>query len=118
MTASAPLNLFQRLLRQSLFEGNFRVFVVDDLPIPATQIQTGQLRVNILEPKGLEKEGDKVKAGQAAESGKGKWGKGFAIMGKGGEVKWEITIEKGKQAKLVLEYEARIPSGQKIVGLD
>jgi hypothetical protein len=86
------------------------VLVLDQIPVSEDE----RLRVNILEPKGLEKEGDRVKM----EGTKGNWGKGFVIMGKGGEVKWELTLERAKEVKLVLEYEAKIPSGQKIVGLD
>jgi hypothetical protein len=32
-------------------------------------------------------------------------------------VKWVLEIRPGKDVKLVLEYESRIPSGQKIIGL-
>jgi hypothetical protein len=86
------------------------ILVLDQVPVSEDE----RLRVNILDPKGLEKEGDKTKLDIA----KGSWGKGTATMGKGGELKWEITLDKGKDVKLILEYEARIPSGQKIVGLD
>lgn len=86
------------------------VLVLDQIPVSEDE----RLRVNVLEPKGLEKEGDRAKM----EGTKGNWGKGFVIMGKGGEIKWELTLERAKEVKLVLEYEAKIPSGQKIVGLD
>jgi uncharacterized protein (TIGR02231 family) len=82
--------------------------VLEQVPVSEDE----RLRVVILDPKGLDREGDRVKMD------KGNWGKGVAIMGKGGEVKWEITLEKGREVKLVLAYEARIPSGQKIIGLN
>ena len=82
--------------------------VLEQVPVSEDE----RLRVVILDPKGLDREGDRVKLD------KGNWGKGVAIMGKGGEVKWEITLEKGREVKLVLAYEARIPSGQKIIGLN
>jgi hypothetical protein len=85
------------------------ILVLDQVPVSEDE----RLRVNILDPKGLAEEGDKAKLDT-----KGNWGKGTATMGKVGELKWEITLEKGKDVKLVLEYEAKIPSGQKIVGLD
>ncbi|OXV07874.1 hypothetical protein Egran_04362 [Elaphomyces granulatus] len=73
-----------------------------------------RLRINILEPKGLEKEGDRKKI----EVSKDQWGTGTVSLGKNREVKWDIALQKGKDVKLVLEYEARIPGGQKIIGLD
>ncbi|KAN0076319.1 protein of unknown function (DUF4139) domain containing protein [Elaphomyces granulatus] len=73
-----------------------------------------RLRINILEPKGLEKEGDRKKI----EVSKDQWGTGTVSLGKNREVKWDMALQKGKDVKLVLEYEARIPGGQKIIGLD
>jgi hypothetical protein len=90
------------------------ILILDQVPVSEDE----RLRINILDPKGLDKEGDMVKVNSGAESAKTKWGKGVVVMGKGGEIKWQLTIDKGKDIKLKLEYEARIPSGQKIVGLD
>ena len=102
--------------------------ILDQVPVSEDE----RLRVSILEPKGLAKEGDSVKVGAeiststvsttsgvaAAAKGNLGWGRGSVRLGKGGNVTWELKLEKGKAVKLTLEYEARIPSGQKIVGLD
>jgi uncharacterized protein (TIGR02231 family) len=89
------------------------ITVLDQVPVSEDE----GLRVRILDPSGLSKEGDVVKVGQVGDGAKG-WGKGTVSMLKGGVVSWLLTLEKGKSVKLTLEYEARIPSGQKIVGLD
>lgn len=86
------------------------ITVIDQVPVS----EDGMLRVNILEPKGLEKEGDQKKL----EVSKVQWGKGAVIYEKNGGIKWDLDLQKGKDIKLILEYEARIPSGQKIIGLD
>ncbi|KAK2759407.1 hypothetical protein FQN54_002885 [Arachnomyces sp. PD_36] len=111
--------------------------VMDQVPVSEDE----RLRVGILEPKGLNKEGELVNVGaevgtiaaatyggantssstSPAKGGKSSdrsWGKGTVVLGKGGNITWQLTLEKGKAVKLTLEYEARIPSGQKIVGLD
>lgn len=107
------------------------ISVHDQVPVSEDE----RLRVGILQPKGLAKEGDYVKVGEevsttttavAAGSGSGgnssnkgaSWGNGSVGMGKGGNITWQLTLEKGKAVKLTLEYEAKIPGGQKIVGLD
>ncbi|CRG87396.1 hypothetical protein PISL3812_04413 [Talaromyces islandicus] len=83
------------------------ITVFDQVPVSEDE----RLRVNILEPKGLEQENDVTKL-DAGEKGKGK-----IHLLKDGLVKWSIEIQPGKDVKLVLEYESRIPSGQKIIGL-
>ncbi|GIK03414.1 hypothetical protein Aspvir_007483 [Aspergillus viridinutans] len=64
-----------------------------------------KLRVQILEPKGLEKEGDQVKM---AMEGKGR---GSVSLAKNGEVKWMLKLQPGKDIRLALEYEAKVPQG-------
>ncbi|EEP76123.1 predicted protein [Uncinocarpus reesii 1704] len=90
------------------------LLVLDQVPTSEDE----RLRIRILQPAGLDKDGDKVKIGPDAGSPKSNWGKGTVSMGKSGEVAWELKLEKGADIKLVLEYEARIPSGQKIAGLN
>ncbi|WEW57995.1 hypothetical protein PRK78_003462 [Emydomyces testavorans] len=90
------------------------LLVLDQVPISEDE----RLRIRILEPKGLEKQGDKAKIGSEVATSKAAWGKGTVSMEKAGEIKWELKLEKGAEIKLTLEYEARIPSGQKIAGLD
>ena len=88
--------------------------VLDQVPVSEEE----RLRVEVLQPAGLRAEGDAVKTGTAVV-GKGmeKWGTAMAILRKGGEVAWEIKIEPGRGAKLVLEYEAKFPSSEMIVGV-
>ena len=93
------------------------MMVLDQIPVSEDE----RLRIRIVEPKGLEKEEDVAKLGPeiCTNANKSKnWGKGTAHMGKNGEVKWQITLEKGVSIKLTLQYEVKIPSGQKMVGLD
>ena len=88
------------------------ISVHDQVPVSEDE----RLRINISEPKGLEREGDQKKL--EVSRGHGQWYTGTVSLGKNREVKWDITLQKGKEVKLVLEYEAKIPSGQKIIGLD
>ncbi|KAF4153915.1 hypothetical protein CNMCM8927_000185 [Aspergillus lentulus] len=67
-----------------------------------------KLRVQILEPKGLEKEGDQAKM---AMEGKGS---GSVFLAKNGEVKWMFKLQPGKDTRLTLEYEARVPPGSQV----
>jgi uncharacterized protein (TIGR02231 family) len=88
------------------------ISVHDQVPVSEDE----RLRINILKPKGLEREGDRKKL--EVSKGHGQSYTGTVNLGKNREVKWDITLQKGKEVKLVLEYEARIPSGQNIIGLD
>jgi hypothetical protein len=97
------------------------VLVMDQVPVS----QDERLRIDIAHPKGLNKEGDAVKTGQAAKEGASgtqsvsastTWGKATAAMKKAGEINWTINLEKGQACLLKLEYEARMPSAEVIVG--
>jgi hypothetical protein len=88
------------------------ISVHDQVPLSEDE----RLRINILEPKGLEREGDQKQLEVSRDHSQ--WYTGTVSLGKNREVKWDITLQKGKEIKLVLEYEARIPSGQMITGLD
>lgn len=46
-----------------------------------------------------------------------KWGRAVATLKKGGEIRWNIKLNPGQGVRLVLEYEARFPSSERIVGL-
>lgn len=87
--------------------------VLDQVPVSEEE----RLRVEVLQPAGLRAEGDAVKTGAAVGKGMEKWGRATATLRKGGEVAWEIKIEAGRGAKLVLEYEAKFPSSEMIVGV-
>lgn len=104
------------------------VTVLDQVPVSENNDDDDKkLRVNILEPKGLDKEGDQTRVGvgvgiigNVSSDAPPLWGEGgFASLEKkNGEVKWVIPLEKGKDVKLVLEYEVKLPKGHRIVGLD
>jgi hypothetical protein len=99
------------------------VLVLDQVPVS----QDERLRVAILQPKGLTKENDCVRAGQAAKEGgkevaaptssvrEGAWGKATATLKKNGEINWNVNLEKGGACLLKLEYDTRMPSGEAII---
>ncbi|TID24877.1 hypothetical protein E6O75_ATG04082 [Venturia nashicola] len=96
------------------------VLVMDQVPVS----QDERLRIEIAQPKGLGKEGDAVKTGQAAKesmsgtqavSASTNWGKAVASLKKAGEVNWTVNLEKGQACLLKLEYEAKMPSAEVIV---
>lgn len=45
-----------------------------------------------------------------------KWGRAVATLKKGGEISWNLKLNPGQGVRLVLEYEARFPSSESIVG--
>jgi hypothetical protein len=92
--------------------------VLDQVPVS----QDDKLKMEILHPKGLYKEGDAVKAGNGAKDGAAvangnAWGKAIASLKKGGEIAWTVQLEKGQAALLKMEYEARMPTGENIVAV-
>lgn len=105
--------------------------VSDQIPVSEDDL----LKVEVLTPKGLRKEGDQaIKAGiglinegtgkkdstypeRSAGADKGKWGKATAKMKKEGEIEWDVKLNPGQGVKLELEYEARFPGGEGIVGV-
>ena len=90
--------------------------VLDQIPVSEDE----RLKVGVLQPSGLRNEGDVAKSGVGiAALGKSteKWGRATAVLKKGGEVCWDVKIEPGRGVKLVLEYEARFPSTDMVVGV-
>ncbi|KAL8778220.1 MAG: hypothetical protein Q9194_002124 [Teloschistes cf. exilis] len=101
--------------------------------VPASE--DDKLKVEILTPRGLSKEGDQVAAAGIGQINEGtgkkgstyaasstgasgsKWGKASAKMKKEGEIEWDIKLKPGQGVKLELEYEARFPSGLGVVGV-
>ena len=104
--------IFTRVCRiRNTKHGKVNIAMFDQVPVSEDE----RLRIRILEPKGLDKEGDSTRLG--SEISKGPWGNGKVTMGKTGEIRWDMTLEKNVEVKITLEYEAKIPTGQKIVGL-
>ncbi|PWY87127.1 hypothetical protein BO94DRAFT_624327 [Aspergillus sclerotioniger CBS 115572] len=80
------------------------VTVMDQVPVSEDE----RVGVQILEPKGLNVLGDEVTLPLEKE------GKGTAKLGVNGEIKWVMKLEPGKEVRLVLEYEARVPVGSEV----
>lgn len=80
------------------------LIVSDQVPLS----EDDKLRVQILEPKGLEREGDQVKMAMQTN------GSGTVCLAKNGEVKWTLKLQPGKDIRLALEYEARVPQGSQV----
>ncbi|KAL8720133.1 MAG: hypothetical protein Q9225_002948 [Loekoesia sp. 1 TL-2023] len=106
--------------------------VLDQVPVS----EDDKLKVEVLIPRGLRKDDEQVvvKAGigqinegtgkkgstyaeSSAGEGKAKWGKASAKMKKEGEIEWDVKLNPGQGVKLELEYEARFPGGEGIVGV-
>ncbi|KAL8782371.1 MAG: hypothetical protein Q9213_005449 [Squamulea squamosa] len=105
--------------------------VLDQVPVS----EDDKLKVEILIPRGLSKEGSQaVRAGigqinegtgkkgstyaeDNTSSSGGKWGKATAKMKKEGEIEWDVKLNPGQGVKLELEYEAKFPSGTGVVGV-
>ncbi|KAL8651067.1 MAG: hypothetical protein Q9226_004871 [Calogaya cf. arnoldii] len=102
--------------------------VLDQVPVSEDE----KLRVEILTPKGLDKEGGQaVKAGEwtgkkgsgsthaedSTSLSGGKWGKATAKMKKEGEIEWDVQLNAGQGVKLELQYSASFPSGTGVMGV-
>jgi Domain of unknown function (DUF4139)/N-terminal domain of unknown function (DUF4140) len=111
--------------------------ILDQIPVSEDE----RLRISVIHPKGLKNEGDCVRTGWDASNSStvaglegdrasvasgttaglkkaDVWGKAVAALKKNGEVCWDVTLNGGRGCKLVLEYEARIPGGEGIIGID
>ncbi|KAL4957051.1 hypothetical protein BDW69DRAFT_191893 [Aspergillus filifer] len=78
--------------------------IADQVPVSEDE----KLSVKLLVPR-VEEEGAEVPI--AMEKGKGE---GTATLLKNGEMKWALRLEANQEVKLVLEYEARVPSGSDV----
>ncbi|KAK6539464.1 hypothetical protein TWF694_009687 [Orbilia ellipsospora] len=90
--------------------------VLDQVPVSEDE----RLRVNVVNPKGLREGGEAVKTGTpGAQNLNDKWGTAMAVMkvAGNGEVSYTVKLEKGRSCKLPLEYEVKLPAGEKIWGL-
>ncbi|KAL2818012.1 hypothetical protein BJX63DRAFT_384316 [Aspergillus granulosus] len=96
--------------RRSTWIKNTKGVAVDLLVSEQVPVSDDEkLRVRVLEPAGLEKEGDEA----AVKMDKVK-GKGTVALRKNGEVKWMLELQPGQEIRLVLEYEAKVPSGSDV----
>ena len=90
--------------------------VIDQIPVS----QDDRLRVEMLQPMGLSHEGDTGATGVGLPCvGKelDKWGKARATLKTNGEIWWDVIIERGRGAQLVLEYEAKFPTTDTVVNV-
>ncbi|KAF3315618.1 hypothetical protein TWF173_003198 [Orbilia oligospora] len=109
------------LYKRSIFIHNAKsqqltLTVLDQIPISEDE----RLRVNVVNPKGLRDGGDPVKTGAPGSTNlDNKWGAASAVMktAGNGEITYTVKLEKGRSCKLPLEYEVKLPAGEKIVGL-
>ncbi|KAK6520252.1 hypothetical protein TWF506_000530 [Arthrobotrys conoides] len=109
------------LYKRSIFIHNAKsqqltLTVLDQIPISEDE----RLRVNVVNPKGLRDGGDPVKTGAPGSTNlDSKWGAASAVMktAGNGEITYTVKLEKGRSCKLPLEYEVKLPAGEKIVGL-
>lgn len=89
--------------------------ILDQIPVSEDE----RLKVDILQPSGLRSEGDTAKSGVGIPAvGKvtERWGTARATLKKAGEIGWNVLLEASRGVKLVLEYEARFPSTELVVG--
>ncbi|KAF3939153.1 hypothetical protein ABW19_dt0206013 [Dactylella cylindrospora] len=109
------------LYKRSIFIHNAKsqpltLTVLDQVPVSEDE----RLRVNVINPKGLREGGEPVKTGAPGSVNlDSKWGTATAIMKatNNGEITYTVKLEKGRSCKLPLEYEVKLPAGEKIVGL-
>ncbi|KAL4946597.1 hypothetical protein BDV06DRAFT_208520 [Aspergillus oleicola] len=80
---------------------------IDQVPVSDDE----KLGVRVVNPT-IQEEGDEVPIQMEKSKGFG-----TATLLKNGEVKWTLKLEAGQEVKLVLEYEARVPSGSDVVSV-
>ncbi|KAK3903109.1 hypothetical protein C8A05DRAFT_33147 [Staphylotrichum tortipilum] len=88
------------------------VTVLDQVPVSEDE----KLRVDLLQPSGMQSGARAVAAGVPGRDGKEEadWGRATASMRKAGEVQWEVVLNAGRSAKLVLQYEVAFPTGERV----
>lgn len=125
MLVKEQVATYERGVRVYNARGNaVKLVLFDQIPVSEDE----RLKIVILKPKGLRNIGDVVKtstgAGSAAASARSgisggvQSGEIVAELRKGGEIRYEMNLEKGKEAVLPLEYEARLPTGEAMFGLN
>ncbi|KKK21062.1 hypothetical protein AOCH_006614 [Aspergillus ochraceoroseus] len=84
------------------------LIVSDQIPVTDDE----KLRLSIREPQGLEKEGD-----QANLQMEKRKGHGTVKLSKNGDVTWMLRLQPGQDMRLVLEYEAKVPTGNDVAAV-
>ncbi|XXG97972.1 threonyl-tRNA synthetase [Hypoxylon texense] len=92
-----------------------RLTAFDQVPISGDE----RLHIVILQPKGLAVGGSNVSAGEpeAGSTSNAPWGKAEAKMMDGGHVVWDVTVNAGCTAKLILQYQCVYPTGESTVNV-
>lgn len=114
----------ERCVRIHNARGNLvKLVLFDQVPMS----EDDRLRIAISRPRGLKLVGDLVKVagtgadfmntGVAVKNTGGAMGYVQAELRKGGEIRWEVSVEGGQDAVLPLEYEARFPGGDMVYRL-
>lgn len=129
--------IFTRRLVMTNTKGNsvLEGVVLDQVPVSEDE----KLKIEVLQPRGLRSEGDKVMSGAAvygeavkngssigsvisADRTRGvlgtedTWGRAEATLKNAGEICWNVKLNPGQRVRLDLEYEARFPNTEKIIG--
>ena len=89
--------------------------VLDQIPVSEDE----RLKIDVLSPAGLTREGEKVATGTPVvkpgnKAKDEKWGRAHASLRKDGEVAWDLRLEPSRGVKLALEYETRFPSTETV----
>jgi hypothetical protein len=89
------------------------ITVLDQVPVSEDE----KLRVSVLDPKGLYEDGAPIAAGVASRGVKEDkdWGRASAMMKKGGQVVWDVSLKPGRGVTFTLEYEVLLPVGDTAV---
>lgn len=116
---------YERCVHIHNARGNLvKLIVFDQVPVS----EDDKLKIAISRPRGLRIISDIVKVsgtgansvsavGVQVKNPGGTSGYVQAELRKGGEIRWEVSVEAGKDAVLPLEYEAKLPSGDVIYGI-
>ncbi|KAG4025242.1 hypothetical protein MFRU_063g00320 [Monilinia fructicola] len=135
-------NVFLRSLslRNTRLQRGVSLLVMDQVPVSEEE----RLRVEVLVPRGLKPDGDRIATGlnlddEMLQGGRERerdrdrersssggeivrrskkidaWGTADAELKKTGEVLWHVRLAPGAGVKLVLQYEAGFPSGETVV---
>ncbi|KAI1770512.1 hypothetical protein F4818DRAFT_455625 [Hypoxylon cercidicola] len=92
-----------------------RIAALDQVPIS----KDDRLHVVILQPKGLAAGGANVstREPEVDSTNDTPWGKAEAKMEENGQVTWDVTLNAGRTAKLILQYQCVYPTGERTVNV-